>query len=40
MWIKELPLGSDVLNDVGLEFINLPPHVTENLKTLLEERAE
>ena len=36
VWIEELPPDSVALYDVGLEFIDLPPHAANELGTVLE----
>jgi hypothetical protein len=36
VWIEELQPGSAALYDVGLEFIDLPPHAAEELRTILD----
>lgn len=40
VWIDELPPDSDALYDVGLEFIDLPPHATQELKTVLKDTPD
>ena len=40
VWIDELPPNSDSLFDVGLEFINLPPHALKELEAVLKESSK
>lgn len=40
VWIDELPPNSDSLYDVGLEFINLPPHATKELEAVLKNTSK
>jgi len=40
IWIDELPPDSDSLYDVGLEFINLPPHAMKELEAVLKDSSK
>jgi hypothetical protein len=39
VWINVLPSGSEAAFDVGLEFVDLPPSVIEELKGVLESQS-
>ncbi len=39
VWISALPLGSEALYDVGLEFLNIADDVIPKLQSVLEESS-
>jgi hypothetical protein len=40
VWIEELPAGASARYDVGLEFIDLPPHTVKELESVLEKSSD